>query len=107
VQVSASPQRDGGVVTVAVSGEVDLSTVRTVDRAIAEALSADGVTAVQVDLSGVEFLDSSGISALLKGRRGADERGLAYRVVGAHGIAERVLRMSGVWTHLTGGTGSP
>jgi anti-anti-sigma factor len=58
------------------------------------------VTAVVVDLAGVQFLDSSGIAVLLKGRRLADERGAAYRVAGAHGMVKRILELSGVWEHL-------
>ena len=46
------------------------------------------MTTVQVDLSGVRFLDSSGIALLLRGRRDADERAVGYRVTGAHGIAQ-------------------
>ena len=99
---SVSSDRDGAAVTVHVSGEVDLSNGSLVQDAIAAALAAGGARAVRVDLSEVTFLDSSGISLLLKGRRGADERGLAYRVVGAQGVARLVLELSGVWEHLTG-----
>jgi anti-anti-sigma factor len=63
------------------------------------------VQVVEVDLSAVRFLDSSGISLLLKCRRRADERGVAYRVTGAYGITEQVLEMTGVLAHLSGGTG--
>jgi anti-anti-sigma factor len=59
---------------------------------------------VEVDLSAVRFLDSSGIRLLLIGRRAADERGVAYRVTGAQGIARQVLEMTGVWAHLSGGS---
>ena len=105
MEVSVSSDRQGGLATVAVSGDVDLSTAPAVEQAVATAVAGEGVTAVEVDLSGVGFLDSSGIALLLKGRRAADERGLAYRVTGVHGIAQQVLEMTGVWTHLVGGSG--
>ncbi len=107
MELSVSSERTGDVLTVTVSGEVDLSTGPAVDQAISDAVSADGVRAVHVDLTGVGFLDSSGIALLLKGRRDADERGVAYRVVGAHGITQQVLEMTGVWLHLTGGSTEP
>jgi anti-sigma B factor antagonist len=100
--ISASHQRNGSLLTVTVAGEVDLMTGPVVDEAITTAVAADGVTAIEVDLSGVEFLDSSGIALLLRGRRRADARGLTYRVTGARGIVLQVLQLSGVWPHLCG-----
>jgi anti-sigma B factor antagonist len=105
--ISVSGHRDGSILTVVVAGEVDLATSPTVDRAIADAIATDGVTVVRVDLSGVEFLDSSGIALLLKGRRGADERGIGFQVTGAHGIVQQVLEMTGVWAHLSGDPSQP
>ena len=55
---------------------------------------------VVVDLSGVTFLDSSGISALVKQRRLADEHGKLMRISGAGGTVRDVLRLTGVWQHL-------
>jgi anti-sigma B factor antagonist len=104
--VSVSSQRDAGVLTLAVSGEVDLATSPLVDDAITEAIASSGVTVVEVDLAAVEFLDSSGVALLLKGRRRADERGVAYRVTGAHGTPLQVLQIAGVWAHLSGDSGS-
>lgn len=104
--VSVSTERDGAILTLAVSGEVDLATSPLVDDAIAEAVATSGVKVVEVDLSAVEFLDSSGVALLLKGRRRADEQGVGYRVVGANGTPLQVLRIAGVWTHLSGDTGS-
>lgn len=104
--VSVFSQRDEGVLTLAVSGEVDLATSPVVDDAITKAVAASGVSAVEVDLSAVEFLDSSGIALLLKGRRNADAQGVAYRVTGAQGTPLEVLQIVGVWGHLSGDTGS-
>jgi anti-sigma B factor antagonist len=102
VEISASINRDGRVATVVVSGEVDIASVPTVDRAIHEAVTTDGVNTVRVDLSAVRFLDSSGISLLLKGRRLADDRAISYQVTRACGTVLRVLELSGVWEHLHG-----
>ena len=51
------------------------------------------------------FLDSSGISVLVKGRRLADGRGVPYRVTGASGTIRQVLDITGVWGHLSGQAG--
>ncbi len=107
MNISAAINRDDGTATVVVSGEVDLSSAPIVENAIYDAVAADGVDAVVVDLSAVRFLDSSGIALLLKGRRQADENGVSYQVTGAHGTVRRVLELSGVWEHLSSGPHQP
>ena len=58
-------------VVIAVSGEIDIGTVETLERALSAVDSIDsiGCTAVVVDLAEVSFIDSSGLKALLTGRR--------------------------------------
>jgi anti-sigma B factor antagonist len=103
--ISVSTERDGGALTLAVSGDIDLASSPVVSDAIGAALAADGVATVQVNLSGVRFMDSSGIALLLKARRDADERSITLRVVGARGSALQVLELTGVLAHLSGRTG--
>jgi anti-anti-sigma factor len=100
--ISVSTDRDGGLAVVAVSGEVDLATGPVMADAFGRALALDGVEAVRVDLSALQFLDSSGIAVLLRARRNADERGITFRVVGARGVPLQVLELTGVWEHLHG-----
>jgi anti-sigma B factor antagonist len=107
VQISVSSQRTGDVLTVRIAGDVDLATARTVENAILDAIAVDGVREVRVDLSQVEFLDSSGVALLLKGRRAADERPVRFRVTDVHGIPRQILELTGVWTHLLGDSGTP
>jgi anti-sigma B factor antagonist len=102
MDVSASVHRDGPVATVMVAGEIDVASRPILDDAISGALAGEGTESVVVDLSGVRFLDSSGIAALLKGRREADKQAAAYRVTGAQDIVRQVLEMTGVWEHLSG-----
>lgn len=45
-------------------------------------------------------MDSSGIALLLRGRREAQQHGVAYRIRGARGIVREVLELTGVWAHL-------
>ncbi len=107
MDVSASVHRDGPVTTVLVAGEIDVASRPVLDDAISGALGGDGTESVVVDLSEVRFLDSSGIAALLRGRRLADEQAVAYRVTGAQDIVQRVLEMTGVWEHLSGTSPQP
>jgi anti-anti-sigma factor len=103
--ISVSTERDGDALTVVVSGDIDLASSPVLSDAIGDALAANGAATVHADLSGVRFMDSSGIALLLKARRDADDRSITFRVVGAHGIAHQVLELTGVLAHLSGADG--
>src|ERR1700744_6483503 len=61
-----------GVTFLIVSGEIDTSNAGQLRAAGEEALT-DFTGTLRIDLSGVEFMDSSGISALLEIRRQAHD----------------------------------
>jgi anti-sigma B factor antagonist len=105
VDLSIATSRQDDVLTLRVAGDVDLATGQQLEREITEAVAAAGPASVVVDLSGVGFLDSSGISVLVKGRRLADGHGVPYRVTGASGTIRQVLDITGVWGHLSGQAG--
>ena len=105
MDATVSTRRDGGLATLRISGAMDLDAVERVGGAIGEAIREPGTTTVVIDLSAVDFLDSSGIAMLLKGRLDADAGGVAYRVTGAADMVRRVLELTGVWAHLSGEPG--
>ena len=84
-----------GAPGVAVHGEIDVSAV----PALVEALDAairDSAGAFVIDLCDVEFLDSSGVSALMRARAllGREERALA--VVCPPGAVRRLFELAGI-----------
>lgn len=99
--LSLSEHTDTGVTTLTARGEIDLTTAGQVAGRIG-ALTQIGANRLVVDLSGVTFLDSAGISVLLRGRRLADAHQVGYRITGAAGLVREVLDLTGVWTHLSG-----
>src|SRR5690348_8456729 len=66
VDLSIATSRQDEVVMLSVAGDVDLATGQQLEREIAEAVDTAGPAGVVVDLGGVGFLDSSGISVLVK-----------------------------------------
>ena len=76
-------------------GEVDVAAVRQLSDALDDAIR-DSVGAFVIDLCEVEFLDSSGLSVLLRARAllGQDERALA--VVCPPGPVRRLFDVVGV-----------
>ena len=82
--------------TIALSGEIDHHGAREMmaqmDQAIAERLP----TRLVLDLSGVTFMDSSGIAVLLRSRRQLEHTGGELRVTGIPAQARRVLDAAGI-----------
>jgi anti-sigma B factor antagonist len=105
VGLSVSVHTQLGVTTLRLAGAVDLAAVDTLTAALTEVVRAPDVRGIVVDLAAVSYLDSTGVAALVQGRRTAEQRGRAYRVVNASGIIERVLQITGVLGYL-GGAGT-
>lgn len=82
-------ERDGATV-VAVSGEVDLQTAPR----LAAALDSCPASTVVVDLTAVEFLDSSGLGALVTANRHVTESGGTLRLVRPRPAVDKVLTIS-------------
>lgn len=81
-RVEVSVERvDGGVVIVAVSGEVDKNSSPQVRDTLVP-LFAEKLRAVVVDLSGVSYIDSSGIATLTEGLQLSHRSGMAFRLSG-------------------------
>lgn len=59
-----SRHRDGRCLTVALRGEIDLSTIDAVKSALTAALTDAGDATLAVDLRELTFMDSSGLHAL-------------------------------------------
>jgi anti-sigma B factor antagonist len=72
--------RIDAVSVIAVTGEIDLATSPDLrDRLMAQ--EADGVSAIVVDLTGVSFLDSTGLGVLVGAYRRQEEAGGTLKLV--------------------------
>jgi anti-sigma B factor antagonist len=92
--ISTSVTREDGIAVVAVSGEVDLSTVPTLEAAIADALSPKP-KALVVDLSGVDFLASAGLQTLVATQERISEDG-GFAVVADGPATSRPIQLTGL-----------
>jgi anti-anti-sigma factor len=84
---------DAAVVTV--RGQLDIDTAPIV-RAAFETLSTRAVMRILVDLSGLEFCDSIGLSALVVAYRRCAEAGGWVRIAGPQPFLVRLLSVVGV-----------
>ena len=85
-----------GALTVTLSGEVDHHGARTMMNQLEEAISAHLPGQLILDLSGVTFMDSSGIALLLRTHRRITQLGGTLRVTNIPTQPRKVLDAAGV-----------
>jgi anti-anti-sigma factor len=96
---------DGRSAVIRLRGELDLATAPLLAEAL-DRLAVNGARSVRLDLTELEFCDSTGISAMLAARVRMLDCGGALIVRGAQGKPLRVLGMTGVLELLTGQPGT-
>jgi anti-sigma B factor antagonist len=94
-ELSMTTGRTGPVQTITLTGELDLASADAVHGELIRAEATDAQT-ILLDLTGLSFLDSSGIRLLIAaaGRSQADSRRLVIRRPPEN--VRRVLRVAGV-----------
>ena len=95
--VDLSTRECDGYVVVALRGELDLVDAADVAAALAAAVARE--PGIIVDLTGLEFIDCSGVAALARGRRHARQAGGGDLLLAAP--QQRVLRVLAI-TRLAG-----
>lgn len=90
-----SLDRDAGTATVALRGEVDIQTVDQVRAVLGEAL-ASGPQEIVVDLTGLTFIDSTGLGALIFGFQRSRDAGVRFRLAHASPPVRQILVLSGL-----------
>lgn len=98
-ELTIAVRTDGAGAVVVLAGEVDLGNAPRLRRAIRAAL-ASRPKALAVDMAGVTFCDSTGLSVLVGGRMEAEVRGVDYRITNPSGMVASVLRLTGLLDHL-------
>ena len=93
---SVSVARDGDVVVVSVSGEIDLANASAMEESILEAVPNDGAGLV-FDATELTYLDSSGVRLLLSVAARLRWRDLGFVLVAPAGSrCRRVLSLAGL-----------
>jgi len=92
---------DGGrEVRLRMVGEIDMATAPLIDDAFASVLD-EGYNRIAIDLSGVDFIDSSGLNALIRARNIVNGRGLTLIISKLSDQARRLFELSGLMTVFT------
>lgn len=83
-----------GVARLYLGGELDLASEHLLDQAM-DAAEQQAPHAILVDLSGLSFMDSTGLSALLRTYQRAEDAGRTVLVAGAGRAVDKLLAVSG------------
>ncbi|HEY0636286.1 MAG TPA: STAS domain-containing protein [Pseudonocardiaceae bacterium] len=78
--LTTAVELDGPVVRVVARGEVDTSTAPILKGAVADAWDRPGASVMVLDLTGVTFIGSVGISVIISAHDACVERGMTLRV---------------------------
>lgn len=87
--------------TIALSGEIDHHGAREMMAQLDDAIATRLPAHLILDMSGVTFMDSSGIAVLLRALRQEQHIGGALRVINIPAQARRVLDAAGVGRLIT------
>lgn len=90
----------GGVVVLKPEGRLNMVAAPAVREAVASIVDS-GRSKVAVDLSGVEFIDSSGLGALISGLKTTRQAGGDLRIAGANDQVKLVLSLTNLERVLT------
>jgi anti-sigma B factor antagonist len=83
------------------AGEIDLYTAPRLHGELVAILSGDEPVQVVVDMSGIEFCDSTGMNVLLAAQRRAREQGGELELAAPRPAVRKVLRVTGLGSVFT------
>lgn len=95
LSIDIKSEHDGKAVVFRLRGSLDLATSPSIRAALLEAANG-GKHDIVVDLTQVEFLDSTGLGALIGAHRRALEHGGRVRLVVNDGPIARLLNITGL-----------
>jgi stage II sporulation protein AA (anti-sigma F factor antagonist) len=85
---------------VVVSGELDVASGPTLEQELAKADASDAQLVI-LDLRDLEFIDSTGLSILIKAHQQAEASGRRFAVVRGRSQVQRLLGLTGLEERLT------
>jgi anti-anti-sigma factor len=86
-------EEHAGAVHARLAGELDISTAPRLDDALMR-VEADGPPLLVIDLSGLDFMDSTGLRLLISADARAREAGRRLVLVQGNEMVQRVLRIT-------------
>jgi anti-sigma B factor antagonist len=92
---------EDGIVVITPRGELDVAGAPLLEDAIAAATDDPDIDALVVDLSPLEFMDSSGLRCVVQADRQVRERGIRFALVRGGEPVHRVFEITRMTDRLT------
>ena len=93
--LTVTAEHEGNSVRVVFEGELDIGGAAQAEDVLAQA-EGDSVTDLTLDLSGLTFMDSTGLRLVVAANRRAQESGRTLRVVRGPAAVQRVFELTGL-----------
>jgi anti-sigma B factor antagonist len=96
VELKVTSRSQGEFVVLSVQGEIDLYTVPRLRHELTRVMADGGPVHLVVDLSGVDFCDSTGVNALLAAHREAQDSGGGLELAAPRPAVRKILQVTGL-----------
>ncbi|GAA0970349.1 anti-sigma factor antagonist BldG [Acrocarpospora macrocephala] len=96
VELKVSTRSHAGHAVMAIAGEIDLYTAPRLQSEFTRLLEETGPDRVVIDMSGVEFCDSTGMNVLLSALKRLKERGGVLEVAAPRPAVRKILQVTGL-----------
>ena len=93
--------RADGKVRLTVDGDIDTTTSDYFRQTVMRLVAEPAVTGLVLDAAGLDFIDSNGVTVLVKAHRAASERGISFGVINLQDPIQGLLELLGVHDMLT------
>jgi anti-sigma B factor antagonist len=96
VELKVSTRSQSGRIIMSLGGEIDLYTAPRLHGELVTVLAGDAPAQIVVDMSGVEFCDSTGMNVLLAAHRRAREQGGDLELAAPRPAVRKILQVTGL-----------
>jgi anti-sigma B factor antagonist len=93
--------RADGTTCLTVDGDIDMATGDDFNHTVMGLVSEPAVARLLLDLGGLKFIDSNGVTVLVKAHRAAAEKGVSFGITNTQEPILGLLEMLGVYGMLT------
>jgi anti-anti-sigma factor len=98
-QLRVDTKREHDRIVLRLSGELDLASVPLL-QSVLDAVELEGPSLVLLDLRDLQFMDSTGLRAILAAHERSQQRGHEFAVTRGSDQVERLLKITQVSEHL-------
>jgi anti-sigma B factor antagonist len=94
-ELTVETATNDNTMTVSLVGELDIRSAPNLEQRLASAQASE-VRTVVVDMSGLQFIDSTGLRVLLRAKQRADGDGRELRIDNAQSQVRRLFELAGI-----------